>query len=181
MDDPIPMKSTLTEHWAISLLRSFIRSQRSLICLLRAAHFVRALRCAHSLARTSHALAPELMGIRFFVYQLKCVDFISFQPHSAASDAPVETLIEGIAYLRTDCPPADSPCAKDNGLCPHFCFARQDGWKTCAEPDEEGIVNPVFKPDEAMPFVVDAAPSLFVDVKKLNFICLFIVFALGRK
>ena len=44
-----------------SLVRSLIHSHRSLIHLLNIARFTRALRCAHSFARS---LAPELIGKR---------------------------------------------------------------------------------------------------------------------
>ena len=56
-----------------SLLRSVVRLHRSLIRLLRTARFARALRCAHSFARSltlslarslAHSLTPELMGKR---------------------------------------------------------------------------------------------------------------------
>ena len=40
-----------------SLLHSDVRSHRSLIRLLRTACFARALRCAHSFARTAHSFA----------------------------------------------------------------------------------------------------------------------------
>ena len=59
-----------------SLLRSLIRSHRSLIRLLRTARFARAFHYAHLLA---HSLTPELMGKWLCLWNER-VDFIRFQP-----------------------------------------------------------------------------------------------------
>ena len=62
-----------------SLLRSLVRSHRSLIRLLRTARFARALRCAHSLARSlTHSLRSSWGS--GFCLQNERVDFISFEP-----------------------------------------------------------------------------------------------------
>ena len=45
-----------------SLIRSLVRSYRSLVRLLRTARFARALHCAHSFARSLTSLAPSLVG-----------------------------------------------------------------------------------------------------------------------
>ena len=45
-----------------SLVRSLVRSHRSLVRLLRTVRFARALRCAHSLARSLTSLTPSLVG-----------------------------------------------------------------------------------------------------------------------
>ena len=45
-----------------SLVRSLVRSHRSLVRLLRTARFARALRCAHSFARSLPSLTPSLVG-----------------------------------------------------------------------------------------------------------------------
>ena len=45
-----------------SLVRSLVRSYRSLVRLLRTARFARALRCAHSFARSLTSLTPSLVG-----------------------------------------------------------------------------------------------------------------------
>ena len=50
-----------------SLIRSLVRSHRSLICLLRTACFARALRCAHSFARSLTLLTPSLWESEFFM------------------------------------------------------------------------------------------------------------------
>ena len=65
------------EYWAIcSSTCSLARSHRSLICLLCTARFVRALRCAHSLAYSLPS--PWESG---FCLWIKCVHFIlKFQP-----------------------------------------------------------------------------------------------------
>ena len=47
------------KYWAI---RSSVRSHRSLVRLLRTNRFARALRCAHSLARSFTSLTPSLVG-----------------------------------------------------------------------------------------------------------------------
>ena len=44
------------------LVRSLVRSHRSLIRLLRPACFTHALCCAHSFVSTAHTLTPELVG-----------------------------------------------------------------------------------------------------------------------
>ena len=44
-----------------SLVRSLVRSHRSLVRLLRTARFARALHCAHSLARSLTSLTPSLV------------------------------------------------------------------------------------------------------------------------
>ena len=52
-------------RWVLcnSFIRSLVRSHRSLIRLLHTARFARALRCAHSFARSlTHSLTSELMG-----------------------------------------------------------------------------------------------------------------------
>ena len=45
-----------------SLVRSHVRSHRSLVRLLRTACFTRALRCAHSFTRLLTSLTPSLVG-----------------------------------------------------------------------------------------------------------------------
>ena len=45
-----------------SLVRSLVRSNRSLVRLLRTARFARALRCAHSFACSLTSLTPSLVG-----------------------------------------------------------------------------------------------------------------------
>jgi len=75
---PMTMKSTrrVLGH---SLLRSLVRSHRSLIRLLRTARFARALRCAHSFARSlTHSLQSSWES--GFCLRTGCVDFISFEP-----------------------------------------------------------------------------------------------------
>ena len=52
----------LTEVLGHSLVRSLVRSYRSIVCLLRTTHFARALRCAHLFARSLTLLTPELVG-----------------------------------------------------------------------------------------------------------------------
>ena len=62
-----------------SLLRSLLHSHRSPICLLRTARFARALRFAHSFARSlTHSLRSSWE--RGFCLWNKRVDFIQFQP-----------------------------------------------------------------------------------------------------
>ena len=51
-----------TEVLGHSLVRSLVRSHRSLARLLRTARFARALRCAHSFARSLTSLTPLLVG-----------------------------------------------------------------------------------------------------------------------
>lgn len=41
----------------------------------------------------------------------------------------------GIVFMRNRCPRGQNACARDNGGCPHFCFARQDKSKVCGCPD----------------------------------------------
>ena len=62
-----------------SLLRSLVRSHRSLIRLLRTARFARALCCAHSLARS---LTRSLRSSweRGLCLRIERVDFIQFRP-----------------------------------------------------------------------------------------------------
>ena len=53
-----------------SLVRSLVRSHRSLVCLLRTARFARALRCAHS-------FAPEVVGRwNVFVQFSRCPELL---------------------------------------------------------------------------------------------------------
>merc|ERR1711951_261612 len=73
---PMTMKSTrrVLGH---SLLRSLVRSHRSLIRLLRTARFARALRCAHLFARSlTHSLQSSWE--RDLCLRIKCVNFIQF-------------------------------------------------------------------------------------------------------
>ena len=51
-----------TEVLGHSLVRSLVRSHRSIVRLLRTARFARALRCAHSFARSLTSLTPSLVG-----------------------------------------------------------------------------------------------------------------------
>ena len=51
-----------TEVLGHSLVRSLVRSHRSLPRLLRTARFARALRCAHSFARSLTSLTPSIVG-----------------------------------------------------------------------------------------------------------------------
>ena len=51
-----------TEVLGHSLVRSLVRSHRSLVRLLWTARFARALRCAHSFARSLTSLTPSLVG-----------------------------------------------------------------------------------------------------------------------
>ena len=45
-----------------SLVRSLVRSHRSLVSLLQTARFARVLRCPHSFARSLTLLTPSLVG-----------------------------------------------------------------------------------------------------------------------
>ena len=75
-----------------SLLRSLVRSHRSLIRLLRTARFARALRCAHSFARS---LTRSLRSSweRGFCLQNERLDFISFEPIVGSNAVPHRTAI----------------------------------------------------------------------------------------
>ena len=55
-----------TEVLGHSLVRLLVRSYRSLVRLLRTARVARALRCAHSFARSLTSLTPSLVGKRIF-------------------------------------------------------------------------------------------------------------------
>ena len=57
-----------------SLVRSLVRSHRSLICLLRPARFACALHCAHSFARSLTSLTLKLVGKRM----MRCLSFLVF-------------------------------------------------------------------------------------------------------
>ena len=61
-----------------SILRSLILSHRSLIRLLRTARFARALRCAHSFARSLTRLLRSSWESSFCLWNER-VDFIQFQ------------------------------------------------------------------------------------------------------
>ena len=50
------------KYWATRSLAPLTRSHRSLVRLLRTARFARALRCAHSFARSLTSLTPSLVG-----------------------------------------------------------------------------------------------------------------------
>ena len=51
-----------TGPFARPFARSLVHSQRSLLPLLQTARFARALRCAHSFARSLTSLTPSLVG-----------------------------------------------------------------------------------------------------------------------
>ena len=66
-----------TEVLGHSLVRSLVRSHRSLVRLLRTASFARALHCAHSFARSLTLLTPSLVG-QWYIRWLFCLFFFPF-------------------------------------------------------------------------------------------------------
>ena len=70
-----------TEILGHSLVRSLIRSHRSIFRLLRTARFARALRCAHSFARSLTLLTPSLVR-KGMIRWLFILCFLSIFDHS---------------------------------------------------------------------------------------------------
>ena len=68
-----------------SLVRSLVPSHRSLVRLLRTARFARALRCAHSFARSLTSLTPSLVG-KWLIRLLFCLCFFFIFDHSALGE-----------------------------------------------------------------------------------------------
>merc|ERR1712136_322498 len=66
-----------TEVLGHSLVRSLVPSHRSLVRLLRTARFARALRCAHSFARSLTSLTHSLV-IKGIIRWLFCLCFFLF-------------------------------------------------------------------------------------------------------
>ena len=99
------------------LIHSLVPSHRSLICLLRTARFARALRCAHSFARSFTRSLRSLWEICFCLRN-EHVDFISFErlvptfPVAAGIKPKTRTIKKGLLFKRETM----RNCRPENGV-----------------------------------------------------------------
>ena len=136
-----------TEVLGHSLVRSLVRSHRSLVRLLRTARFARALRCAHLFARSLTSLTSSLVG-QWMIRWLFRLCFFLFSTIVNRRKGKEIGGKEGVLYLRVA---KNQIAGKVGRIIGHDCMSFEDAGRGSWNNLLKEAVHGPFKRTDSIP------------------------------